>query len=64
MSAQRVLAALFAYTLIALAFLVPVSAQSPVRKPAVEPYSWKNVQIVGGGFVVVEEGAIACRESN
>ena len=37
MSAQRVLAALFAYTLIALAFLVPVSAQSPVRKPAVEP---------------------------
>ena len=44
MSAHRVLAVVFA-------FLIPATAQNPVRKPASEPYSWKSVQMVGGGFV-------------
>ena len=37
--------------MIALAFLIPATAQNPARKPASEPYVWKNVQMVGGGFV-------------
>ena len=44
MSAHRVLAVVFA-------FLIPATAQNPARKPASEPYSWKSVQMVGGGFV-------------
>ena len=51
MSAHRVLAVLFASVLIVLAFLIPATAQNPARKPASEPYTWKNVQMVGGGFV-------------
>ena len=51
MSAHRVLAVVFASVLIALAFPIPATAQNPARKPASEPYSWKNVQMVGGGFV-------------
>jgi hypothetical protein len=51
MSSQRAFAVLFASVLIALAFLIPATAQNPAGKPASEPYTWKNVQIVGGGFV-------------
>jgi photosystem II stability/assembly factor-like uncharacterized protein len=51
MSAHRVYAALFASVLIALALLIPATAQNPSGKPASEPYTWKNVQMVGGGFV-------------
>ncbi len=51
MSAHRVLAVLFASVLIVLAFLIPATAQNPAKKPASEPYTWKNVQMVGGGFV-------------
>ena len=45
MSAHRVLAAVFA------SVLIPATAQNPAGKPASEPYSWKSVQMVGGGFV-------------
>jgi hypothetical protein len=51
MSAHRFLVVVFASVLIALAFLIPATAQNPARKPASEPYTWKSVQIVGGGFV-------------
>ena len=51
MSAHRVFAVVFASVLIALAFLIPATAQNPAGKPASEPYTWKSVQIVGGGFV-------------
>jgi len=51
MSAHRILGAIFASVLIALAFLIPVTAQGPAGKPASEPYLWKSVQMVGGGFV-------------
>src|ERR1035437_2817036 len=51
MSAHRVFAVLFASVLIALAFLIPATAQNPAKKPASEPYAWKSVQMVGGGFV-------------
>ena len=51
MSAHRVYAALFASVLIALALLIPATAQNPSGKAASEPYTWKNVQMVGGGFV-------------
>jgi hypothetical protein len=64
MSARPVFAVVSASVLIAVGCLIPVSAQNPAGKPASAAYTWKNVQIVGGGFVVVEEGAIACRESN
>src|SRR5664279_4245999 len=51
MSAHRVLAVVFASVLIALAFLIPATAQNPAKKPASVPYTWKSVQMVGGGFV-------------
>ena len=51
MSAHRVLAVVFVSVLIALAFLIPATAQNAAKMPASEPYTWKNVQIVGGGFV-------------
>ena len=51
MSARPVFALVFASVLIAVAFLIPVSAQNPAGKPASETYTWKSVQIVGGGFV-------------
>jgi len=51
MSAHRVFAVAIASVLIALAFLIPATAQNPAGKPASEPYTWKSVQIVGGGFV-------------
>ena len=51
MTAHRVIAVVFASVLIALAFLIPATAQNPAGKPASEPYTWKSVQIVGGGFV-------------
>jgi len=51
MSAHRVAAVVFASVLIALAFPIPATAQNPAGKPASEPYSWKSVQMVGGGFV-------------
>jgi len=51
MSAYRVFAVVFASVLIALALLIPATAQNPAKKPAAEPYTWKSVQIVGGGFV-------------
>ena len=51
MSARRVFAAVFACILIALALPIPAAAQNPAGKPASEPYSWKSVQMVGGGFV-------------
>jgi hypothetical protein len=50
MSAHRVLAVVFASVVIALAFLIPATAESPGGK-ASEPYTWKSVQMVGGGFV-------------
>jgi hypothetical protein len=43
MSAHRVFAAV-------IAFLIPAIAQSPAGK-APQPYTWKSVQMVGGGFV-------------
>jgi photosystem II stability/assembly factor-like uncharacterized protein len=51
MSAHRVLAAVFASVMIALALLIPATAQSPAGKSGPLPYAWKSVQIVGGGFV-------------
>ena len=51
MSSHRVFAIVLASAFIALAFLIPATAQNPARKPASEPYFWKNVQMVGGGFV-------------
>jgi hypothetical protein len=51
MSAHRVQAALVAPVLAALAFLVSATAQAPAGNGASEPYTWKNVQMVGGGFV-------------
>ena len=51
MSAHRVFAILFASVLVALALLIPATAQNPAKKAAAEPYTWKSVQIVGGGFV-------------
>jgi hypothetical protein len=51
MSSHRVSAIVLASAFIALAFLTPATAQNPARKPASEPYTWKSVQIVGGGFV-------------
>ena len=51
MSAHRVSAVILASVVVALAFLIPATAQSPAGKPASEPYTWKSVQIVGGGFV-------------
>ena len=51
MSVHRVFAAVFASVVIALAFLIPATAQNPAGKPASEPYTWKSVQMVGGGFV-------------
>ena len=51
MSSHRVFAVVFASFLIASAFLIPATAQNPAGKPASEPYAWKSVQIVGGGFV-------------
>jgi hypothetical protein len=37
--------------LLALALSVTASAQNPQPQPGTEPYVWRNVQIVGGGFV-------------
>ena len=51
MSARPVFAVVFVSVLIGVAFLIPVSAQNPAGKPASETYTWKSVQIVGGGFV-------------
>src|ERR1017187_7123938 len=35
-----------------VAFQLPTAAQNPPgRKPAAQPYTWKSVQMVGGGFV-------------
>jgi hypothetical protein len=51
MSARPVFAVVSASVLIAVACLIPVSAQNPAGKPASAAYTWKNVQIVGGGFV-------------
>src|SRR5664279_2273342 len=37
---------------VVVAFQLPTAAQNPPgRKPAAQPYTWKSVQIVGGGFV-------------
>jgi photosystem II stability/assembly factor-like uncharacterized protein len=51
MSSHRVSAIVFAFAFIALAFLIPATAQNPAKKAASEPYTWKSVQIVGGGFM-------------
>jgi len=50
MSAHRVYGVVIASFLIALALLIPAIAQSPAGK-APQPYIWKSVQMVGGGFV-------------
>src|ERR1039457_3125867 len=37
---------------VVVAFQLPTAAQNPPgRKPAAQPYTWKSVQMVGGGFV-------------